>query len=151
MHFKEDFYKVVNFVNTKNHNVEITKNTDNDYFYPESKRIVIQERNDNFKMMLLYLLHETGHLINHLKWKKSNATWRKKHLKYTLDENVDDNEEYNKDWYQVSNILEENLAWSAGKELIYKLDLSLDPIDFDLEWTDAIKAYILHAAKILNK
>lgn len=150
MHFEDDFCKVIKYVNEKNHAVEITKNSDNDYFYPESKRIVIQYRDNDFKTMLLYLLHETGHLINHLDWQKSNEDWSKKYPKYTLDSKVNDDIEYSKDWFQVSTIFEENLAWSAGKELIFKLNLSLSPDDFDLEWTDAIKAYILHSASILK-
>ncbi len=150
MQFEEDLNKVIKFVNDLNHNVEITNDTDNDYFYPESQRIVLQYRENDVKTMLLYLLHETGHLINHLKWKKSNKDWSKKYLKYSLDNEINEDEEYFKDWFQVSNMLEENLAWSAGKELINKLKLSISNDDFDIEWTDAIKAYILHTAKVLN-
>ena len=150
MQFKEDFDKVVQFVDDLNHNVEVTKNTDNDYFYPDSKTIIIQDRDGDFKTMLLYLLHETGHMINHLKWKKSNKAWSKKYLRYSLDNNVNEDKEYFEDWFQVSNMLEENLAWSSGKELISKLKLSLSHEDFDIEWTDAIKAYILHSANVLN-
>jgi len=137
--------ELIQFVESKGYRVDITSETDGDFFYPTSKRIVIESRDE--KDMLFYLLHETGHMLLHL----DKEEWRDQNLKYTLDDDVEDDIDYNKVWYQCANLSEEHKAWSLGKKLIHDLEINVNMKEYEAEWADAIKDYIFHAYRILSR
>lgn len=141
---QQTFDDLIEFVESKGYKVQITSETNGDFFYPSSKRIVIEKRDE--KTMLFYLLHEIGHMLLHI----DKEEWRDQNLKYTLDDDVEDDIDFNKVWYQCANLSEEHKAWSLGKKLIHDFEIDINMKEYEAEWADAIKDYIFHAYRILS-
>jgi hypothetical protein len=128
--------------------IGIRKNYTDYFFVSKSgdkiiKEIQIQKRPLNPQLELFYLLHEVGHLITF----ENQQQWRQENLRYTVDFSVDENVEDSTDWYMVSTVVEEHDAWRNGKILARQLNLNLDEAAYEIEWTDAIKDYIMYAAQ----
>ena len=128
--------------------IGIRKNYTDYFFVSKSgdkiiKEIQIQKRPLNQQLELFYLLHEVGHLITF----ENQQQWRQENLRYTVDFSVDENVEDSTDWYMVSTVVEEHDAWRNGKILARQLNLNLDEAAYEIEWTDAIKDYIMYAAQ----
>ena len=128
--------------------IGIRKNYTDYFFVSKSgdkiiKEIQIQKRPLNPQLELFYLLHEVGHLITF----ENQQQWRQENLRYTVDFSVDENVEDSTDWYMVSTVVEEHDAWRNGKILARQLNLNLDEVAYEIEWTDAIKDYIMYAAQ----
>jgi len=128
--------------------IGIRKNYTDYFFVSKSgdkiiKEIQIQKRPLNPQLELFYLLHEVGHLITF----ENQQQWRQENLRYTVDFSVNENVEDSTDWYMVSTVVEEHDAWRNGKILARQLNLNLDEAAYEIEWTDAIKDYIMYAAQ----
>jgi hypothetical protein len=139
--------KLTHFASEHGFNVTFDANSDGDFFYPTSKRIVIRDDERDVKIKLFYLLHETGHMLTHLK----KEEWKLYNLRYTLDDDIDDEKSFNESRYQCATLSEEHTAWSNGKKLIKDFDIKLNIEEYENEWSDALKDYITQAYRALNK
>lgn len=139
--------KLTHFASEHGFNVKFDVDSDGDFFYPTSKRIVIKNDDREDKTKLFYLLHEIGHMLTHLK----KEEWKLYNLRYTLDDDIDDEKSFNESWYQCATLSEEHTAWSNGKKLIKDFDIKLNIEEYENEWSDALKDYITQAYRALNK
>jgi len=111
------------------------------------KKITIEKRPKNPKFELFYLLHELGHFITY----ENKEKWRNENLRYTVDFSINEEVEGEKDWYLIANITEEHDAWRNGKILARQLNINLNEKEYEEEWIDALKDYVIFSARKMHR